>query len=105
MIKVDQLYKNFGDVKAVDGVDIVAEDGKITGLLGPNGAGKTTTLRTIYGLQRPTSGSVSIDGVDVRKDLVGAAANMGIFPDSIGLYDRLTTREHLKFYGEMHPGD
>jgi len=102
MIKVDQLYKNFGDVKAVDGVDIVAEDGKITGLLGPNGAGKTTTLRTIYGLQRPTSGSVSIDGVDVRKDLVGAAANMGIFPDSIGLYDRLTTREHLKFYGEMH---
>ena len=102
MIKVEDLYKNFGEVKAVDGVSITAEDGKITGLLGPNGAGKTTTLRTIYGLSKPTSGNVSIDGVDVREDLVWAAAKMGIFPDSIGLYDRLSTREHLQFYGEMH---
>ena len=102
MIKVEDLYKNFGEVKAVDGVSITAEDGKITGLLGPNGAGKTTTLRTIYGLSKPTSGNVSIDGVDVREDLVSAAAKMGIFPDSIGLYDRLSTREHLQFYGEMH---
>ena len=102
MIKVEDLYKNFGEVKAVDGVSITAEDGKITGLLGPNGAGKTTTLRTIYGLSKPTSGNVSIDGIDVREDLVSAAAKMGIFPDSIGLYDRLSTREHLQFYGEMH---
>ena len=102
MIKVEDLYKNFGDVKAVDGVSITAENGKITGLLGPNGAGKTTTLRSIYGLSKPTSGNVTIDGVDVREDLVSAAAKMGIFPDSIGLYDRLSTREHLQFYGEMH---
>ena len=102
MIQVDNLFKNFGDVKAVDGVSITAEDGKITGLLGPNGAGKTTTLRTIYGLQKPVEGKVTIDGIDVREDLVSAAAKMGIFPDSIGLYDRLTCREHLQFYGEMH---
>lgn len=102
MIVVDKLYKNFGEVKAVDGVSITAENGKITGLLGPNGAGKTTTLRTIYGLQKPTSGKVTIDGVDVRENLVKAAAQMGIFPDSIGLYDRLTSREHLEFYGAMH---
>lgn len=102
MIKVENLYKSFGEVKAVDGVSITAEDGKITGLLGPNGAGKTTTLRTIYGLQRPGEGDVTIDSVNVQDDLVSAAAKMGIFPDSIGLYDRLTCREHLKFYGEMH---
>jgi len=102
MIKVENLSKSFGKVVAVDGVSITAEDGKITGLLGPNGAGKTTTLRTIYGLQKPDQGQVSIDSINVREDLVAAAAKMGIFPDSIGLYDRLTSREHLQFYGEMH---
>jgi sodium transport system ATP-binding protein len=102
MIRVENLAKRFGDVVAVDDLSLTAADGRITGLLGPNGAGKTTTLRTLYGLQKPDRGAVTIDGIDVSEDLQQAAGRMGIFPDSIGLYDRLTTREHLQFYGEMH---
>lgn len=101
MIKVKNLSKNFGDVKAVDNVSLEAKDGCITGLLGPNGAGKTTTLRTIYGLQKPDQGQVLIDDNDVCTQLIAAVAKLGVFPDSVGLYDRLTTREHLQFYGEM----
>jgi len=102
MIEVRNLTKSFGDVKAVDNLSLQAKDGCITGLLGPNGAGKTTTLRTIYGLQEPDQGQVFIDGNDVRKELIAAVSKLGVFPDSVGLYDRLTTREHLQFYGEMH---
>ena len=102
MIEVKNLSKSFGKIVAVDDLSLTAKDGSITGLLGPNGAGKTTTLRTLYGLQKPDQGIALIDNIDVTKDLVAAATNMGIFPDSIGLYDRLSTREHLEFYGEMH---
>ncbi|MEM1177823.1 MAG: ATP-binding cassette domain-containing protein [Acidobacteriota bacterium] len=102
MIKISQLTKRFGDVTAVDGLDIEAADGRITGLLGPNGAGKTTAMRTLYGLMKPDAGQVTIDGVDVNEDLLGAMRRVGIFPDAVGLYDRLTLREHLRFYGEMH---
>jgi sodium transport system ATP-binding protein len=102
MIRVENLSKRFGKVVAVDNFSMVAADGKITGLLGPNGAGKTTTLRTLYGLQKPDHGVVTIDGINVTTELTKATKRMGIFPDSIGLYDRLTTREHLHFYGEMH---
>lgn len=102
MIEVANLCKRFGDVVAVDHLSLTAVDGSITGLLGPNGAGKTTTLRTLYGLQEPDEGVVTVDGINVTTDLIEATKRMGIFPDSIGLYDRLTTREHLHFYGEMH---
>ena len=102
MIKVENLSKRFGQVVAVDGLSLTAADGSITGLLGPNGAGKTTTLRTLYGLQKPDEGVVSVDGINVTTDAMDATKRMGIFPDSIGLYDRLTTREHLHFYGELH---
>ena len=102
MIRIENLCKRFGDVVAVDDLSLEAADGRITGLLGPNGAGKTTTLRTLYGLLRPDHGVVTIDGINIRTDLVGAAERMGIFPDTLGLYDRLTTREHLQFYGGMH---
>ena len=102
MIEIRNLSKRFGDVVAVDDLSLSAANGQITGLLGPNGAGKTTTLRMLYGLQVPDAGTVSIDGINVTQDLVQAAARMGIFPDTIGLYDRLTTREHLRFFGEMH---
>jgi sodium transport system ATP-binding protein len=101
MISVNNLSKSFGDVIAADKVSLQARDGMITGLLGPNGAGKTTTLRTIYGLQKPDHGEVLIDNINVTENLIPAAARMGIFPDSVGLYDRLTTREHLQFYGGM----
>ena len=102
MIEVQNLSKSFGDIRAVDDFSLRAEDGSITGLLGPNGAGKTTTLRTIYGLQQANKGYVLVDGKNVGTDLIAAVSNIGVFPDSVGLYDRLTTREHLQFYGEMH---
>lgn len=102
MIEIEELSKRFGDIVAVDNVSLRADDGRITGLLGPNGAGKTTTLRTIYGLQEPDRGRVTIDGVDIARSHLEAVRRLGIFPDSIGLYDRLTTREHLHFYGAMH---
>ena len=102
MIEVENLSKRFGAVLAVDHLSLTAADGSITGLLGPNGAGKTTTLRALYGLLKPDEGVVYVDGINVTTDLMAATTRMGIFPDSIGLYDRLTTREHLQFYGEMH---
>lgn len=102
MIQIENMSKRFGDVVAVDDLSLNAADGRITGLLGPNGAGKTTTLRALYGLQKPDTGRIAIDGIDVGKDQLQAFQRMGIFPDSIGLYDRLTTREHLQFYGRMH---
>lgn len=102
MIRIEKLSKSFGQVKAVEDMSLQAENGMITGLLGPNGAGKSTALRSIYGLQIPDSGEVSIDGINVNLDHIKALAKVGIFPDSVGLYDRLTTREHLRFYGEMH---
>ena len=102
MIRIENLSKRFGDVVAVDDLSLEAADGRITGLLGPNGAGKTTALRTLYGLLKPDQGVVTIDGINVTTRLVAAAERMGVFPDTLGLYDRLTTREHLEFYGGMH---
>jgi sodium transport system ATP-binding protein len=102
MIQIQNLSKRFGKVVAVDGLSLTANDGCITGILGPNGAGKTTTLRTLYGLMKPDEGVVTVDGINVTTDLMAATTRLGIFPDSIGLYDRLTTREHLHFYGELH---
>jgi len=102
LIKVDNISKRFGDFLAVDGLSLEAADGKITGLLGPNGAGKTTTLRILYGLQKADQGTATIDGVNVATDMLGALERVGIFPDAVGLYDRLTMREHLRFSGEMH---
>ena len=102
MIRVEDLKKSFGDVKAVDGLSLEAADGRITGLLGPNGAGKTTTLRVLYGLQKANEGRVSIDGIDVASEMQRAMERVGIFPDSVGLYDRLTVREHYRFSAQMH---
>jgi sodium transport system ATP-binding protein len=102
VISIDRLNKSFAEVVAVDNISLQAKDGLITGLLGPNGAGKSTTLRSIYGLQKPDRGEVLIDGIDVNLEHTKAMEKVGIFPDSVGLYDRLTTREHLRFYGEMH---
>jgi len=102
MIEIRNLSKRFGEVVAVDGFSLEAADGRITGLLGPNGAGKTTTLRALYGLMQPDEGAITVDGINVTTNLVSAAERMGIFPDSLGIYDRLTTREHLQFYGGMH---
>ena len=101
MIEVDRLYKQFGEVVAVDGVSFTAPDGEVTGLLGPKGAGKTTTLRMLYGLIASDRGQVRIDGIDVGLEPLKAQARIGVLPDSQGLCPRLTAREHARYFGRM----
>jgi sodium transport system ATP-binding protein len=110
MIVIEQLAKRFVQgrgrkarvVQAVDGVSLVAEDGRITGLLGPNGAGKTTTLRMAAALIAPDAGRVLVDGIDVATRPQEALARMGVLSDSRGLYPRLTARENIVYYGRLH---
>ena len=102
MIRVQDLHKRFGEVKAVNGVSFTAEDGAVTGLLGPNGAGKTTTLRMLYALMRPDQGAIDVDGVDAVAEPQRAQTLLGVLPDVSGLYPRLTAREHLEYYGQLH---
>ncbi|PCI62243.1 MAG: ABC transporter [Kordiimonadales bacterium] len=102
MIIVKDVAKAYGDVQAVKSVSFHADDAKITTLLGANGSGKTTTLRAISGLLHMDAGSVTVDGMIVADDPVKAQASLGVFPDSFGLYTRLTTREHLAYFGEFH---
>jgi len=102
MISVSGLHKNFGPVKAVDGVSFDAEDGRITGLLGPNGAGKSTTLRVLYTVLKPDSGSATIDGVDVVADSLAARSRIGTLPHASGLYPHLTARENIAYYAALY---
>ncbi|MEG3192943.1 ABC transporter ATP-binding protein [Lysobacter sp. D1-1-M9] len=106
MIIANHLHKAFktktGMVKAVDGVDFEAPDGRITGLLGPNGAGKTTTLRMLYTLMKPDSGSVRVDGIDAAHDPAAVRRALGVLPDARGVYKRLTARENIAYFGELH---
>ena len=102
MILVDNISKHFGKVQALAGTNFRAEDGRITGLLGPNGAGKTTALRIIFGLLACDQGRVSIDGIDPAQDPLGARSKLGILTDQFGLYERLTARENLAYFGQLH---
>ncbi len=106
MIQLQDLHKSFTAkkvvVKAVDGVSFEARDGEITGLLGPNGAGKTTTLRMLYTLMKPDSGKVLVDGVDVADDPETVRRVLGVLPDARGVYKRLTARENIAYFGELH---
>ncbi len=102
MITVTNLHKSFGEVKAVCGVSFEARDGEITGLLGPNGAGKTTTLRMLYSLLPPDKGEIRIDGLDPTRDAMAIKRTLGVVPDGRGLYTRLTARENIRYYGELH---
>jgi len=103
MIEATRLRKTFdgGRVVAVDDVSFTAADGQITGLLGPNGAGKTTTLRMLYTLLKPDAGQMRIDGVDPLAEPIGVKRKLGVVPDSRGLYDRLTARENIRYYGRL----
>jgi sodium transport system ATP-binding protein len=106
MIPANDLHKSFktktGLVKAVEGVSFDAPDGQITGLLGPNGAGKTTTLRMLYTLMTPDRGQVLVDGVDAAKDPLAVRRALGVLPDARGVYKRLTARENIAYFGELH---
>lgn len=102
MINVENIAKNFGDVVAVRDVSFTAKDGAITTLLGANGSGKSTTLRTVAALLMPDAGRCLVDGICVQDDALKAQERLGIFPDQFGLYVRLTAREHLQYFAEIH---
>ena len=102
MIEVHDVRKHFGPVKALDGVNFSARDGQITALLGPNGAGKTTLLRLLVGLLQRDTGSISVDGVDPARDPLKVRNNIGFMTDQFGLYERLTTREYMAYFGELN---
>jgi sodium transport system ATP-binding protein len=106
MIEIDDLHKTFaaktGPVHAVRGVSFSARDGEITGLLGPNGAGKTTTLRMLYTLMNPDRGSVRVDGLDAQREAAAVRRSLGVLPDARGVYKRLTARENIAYFGELH---
>jgi sodium transport system ATP-binding protein len=105
MIEVHDVRKQFGAVQALGGVSFTARDGQITALLGPNGAGKTTLLRTLVGLLRRDHGTISIGGIDPEKDPMAVRRNIGFLTDQFGLYERLTTREYLNYFGELNGMD
>jgi sodium transport system ATP-binding protein len=102
MIEARALSKSFGPVKAVREVSLQAPDGRITGLLGPNGAGKSTTLRILYTVLRPDSGDALIDGTSVVDSPLEARRRIGVLPHSAGIYQHLTARENILYYGALH---
>jgi ABC-2 type transport system ATP-binding protein len=97
MISLRQLTKRYGSFTAVDQIDLEVPKGELFGFLGPNGAGKTTTLRMIAGILKPSGGSISIAGVDVAADPIGAKMKLGFIPDRPFIYEKLTGSEFLRF--------
>ena len=102
MITVNNLSKSFGDVKAVQDVSFTAANGKITGLLGPNGAGKSTTLRMLYTVFKPDAGRADIDGFDIQSQTRQVKQNIGVLTHGAGIYERLSARENVRYFGQMH---
>ena len=102
MIRCEELTKKFGEFVAVDKVSFEVGKGEIFGMLGPNGAGKTTTLRLLSTVLRPTAGTATVAGYDLLKDSRMVRASIGVLPEDTGLYDRLTPKEHLQYYGRLH---
>lgn len=102
IIEVRDLVVKFGDFTAVDGISFDVKEGEIFGFLGPNGAGKTTSIRTITTIQKYVSGSVIIDGHDIRTDYLEARKLIGIAQQHISLDTELTVRQNLKHHAIMH---
>ena len=99
MIEVDRLRKQYGEFTAVEEVTFSAQPGQIFGLLGPNGAGKTTTIGCISSLLTPTAGRVAVNGHDVATDGIEARRSLGVVPQEIALYDDLSAKENLSYWG------
>ena len=101
MIKVSNLTKTFGQLKAVDNISFELKPKIITGLLGPNGAGKTTTMRMLTGLITPDKGKILIGNKDIKKDPLGIKKILGYLPEENPLYSFLTVKEYLNFISEI----
>ena len=101
VVRAEQLTKNYGQNRGIAGVDFSVEAGEVFGFLGPNGAGKTTTIRLLLDLIRPTGGRLSVFGLDSRRDSVAIRRRLGYLPGDLRLYQRMTGREQLRFFGHL----
>src|SRR5574340_303592 len=101
-IEVKNLHKSFGAIKAVQGVSFNVQQGEIFGLLGPNGAGKTTTISMLATLLRPDEGDAFVMGHSIRRDPMAVKSVLGVVPQEIALYEDLSARENLTFWGKMY---
>lgn len=102
VIEVRDLVKKYGDFTAVNGISFSIEEGEIFGILGPNGAGKTTTLEMMEGLKKPTSGSITLDGLDVEKETDAVKARIGVQLQSSTFFEALTLVELLDIFAAMY---
>jgi ABC-2 type transport system ATP-binding protein len=102
MVRVENLRKRFGEIRAVDGISFEIRRGEIYGLLGPNGAGKTTTLGMLAGLVAPDEGRILYEGRELAADPLAVKRRLGVVPQEIALYEELTARENLRFWGGMY---
>jgi ABC-2 type transport system ATP-binding protein len=102
VVRVRDVTKRFGDLKAVDGVSFEISPGEIFGILGPNGSGKTTTIRMMCGLMTPNSGAIEVAGVDVCAQPDRVKSRIGYMSQSFGLYSDLTVLENLRFYAGVY---
>ena len=101
-IETQDLKKSFGENQAVQGVSFNVEQGEIFSLLGPNGAGKTTTISMLSCLLRPDAGDALVMGHSIRTGAMGVKSVLGVVPQEIALYEDLTARENLTFWGKMY---
>ncbi|MDE2125920.1 MAG: ATP-binding cassette domain-containing protein [Armatimonadetes bacterium] len=107
MLECDSLVRHFSDrkrgtIRAVDGISLSCHQSEILGVLGPNGAGKTTLLRMLSTLITPTSGTASVAGFDIRFHASQVRARIGFLSASMALYERLTARENVEYFGALH---
>src|SRR5438045_7894515 len=102
MIQLKGLTKKFGSFTAVNGINLTVPAGELFGFLGPNGAGKTTTFRMIAGILQPTSGSITIAGIDLDRNPIEAKSRLGFIPDRPFVYDKLTGAEFLRFVAALY---
>ena len=100
-IVVDQLCKRYGDLRAVDNISFTVKAGEMFAFLGPNGAGKSTTAEIIETIRKPTSGHVSVLGMDVTKRKAAIVRRIGVLPQGFSSFDRITVRESLQFYARV----
>ncbi|MEW6724722.1 MAG: ATP-binding cassette domain-containing protein [Bacillota bacterium] len=105
MVIAEKLTKRFGNLTAVDRVSFQCRPGEVLGLLGENGAGKTTTLRMLATILEPSEGTATVAGYDLRRQPEEVRRNIGIVFGEGGLYDRLTARETVRFFGRLHGMD
>jgi ABC-2 type transport system ATP-binding protein len=101
-IVTEKLTRRFGELTAVDGMDLTVAAGQFFGFLGPNGAGKSTTIKMLTGLLAPTSGRMQLLGLDFASHAIDIKRQIGVVPEGMGLFERLTGSEYLNFVGRMY---